>query len=301
MRPSTIALFLLACATRGPNPVGSPDVVEPTEARKITQTKPWVAMDNLRSLSCEGGECVVVLDEKAWRFDAEKMALNEPIEPPKAHAITALSSTETPVEDAWNQVIQNRWRSPFASRVPTPEGGRLSFVRGLGVAGAQVVRSGGGIRTRPAPSSTAPIAYPRRLAVHQTGHQAYLIAWPHPEIIAFDPRTLKTAWRADMDAPVVGLFVDRTGRYLVVETGGEAPAHQLLDYPTEPPKSPPDVDPYADRYWPSIPRPTARHTVVLDVNTVEIAMDMPGSFRALIGTQEAGTLLATTRGVGKLP
>ncbi len=296
----TLTALFFACASRAPAPPSTSSLPAPA-ATTVSVRQDWTSLSAVRHLNCDTEQCVVVLGDGAWAFQPDTLELVSAAPMPELPEVVSLSESLAPVESSWNQIVHQGWRSPFTSRIPTPDGGRLTYVRGIGSGGARVVRSGGGIRTRPAPDVLGTVAHPRWLALHQTGNQAYLVTWPHSEVIAFDPSTLATSWRADMDAPAVGLFIDPTGRYLVIETGGKAPEHQLLDYSAHPPAVPEGVDPYGDPYVAEIPRPTATHTVVVDLQSVEIALDAPGSFRAWTATPDSGALLATSKGIGRLP
>ena len=138
--------------------------------------------------------------------------------------------------------------------------------------------------------------YPRIMALHPTGQEAYLIVWPNPDLIAFQPNSLETNWRIRLGDPAVGLFVGENGRFLVAETGGVAPDEQLLDYDGHPVNTPTDVDPISDRAIAFTERPKATHTLVIDLAEGRTVARLPGHF---VGFHiiEDGAVIATTAGV----
>jgi len=140
------------------------------------------------------------------------------------------------------------------------------------------------------------IMYPRVMALHPTGQEAYLIVWPNPDLIAFQPNSLETTWRIRLDDAALGLFVSENGRYLVAETGGTAPEHQMLDYEGAPVATPKGIDPADDAAMQFITRPHATHTTVVDLAQGESVAKIPGTF---IGFQliEEGAVVASTQGL----
>jgi hypothetical protein len=140
------------------------------------------------------------------------------------------------------------------------------------------------------------------MALHPTGQEAYMIVWPNPDLVAFQPNSLETTWRIRLMDPAVGLFVSRNGRYLVAETGGTAPEHQLLDYEHGPLATPTGLDPISDEAIPSIRRPSATHTVVVDLAAGSVVARLPGTHTGFVAN-ENGAVVASSNGVAviKLP
>jgi len=221
---------------------------------------------------------------------------------PQAPAPIEISLNEEPAEVGarWNTQIANGWRSPFQEVIPTPKGGRVSYLRSLETDAARLMRTGGGMRAQPAPRAPGPVSYRRWLALHPTGQQAYLIPWPHHEVIALDPDSLMTGWRLDLGEPALGLFIDKTGQYLVGETGGSAESEQLLDYSGDPILADEGTDPAADPGLAEITRPEMTHTFIIDLENQVLVARLPGTYMRFIPLEDVA-LIATTRAIARLP
>ena len=143
------------------------------------------------------------------------------------------------------------------------------------------------------------ILYPRVLALHPTGQEAYLIVWPNPDLIAFQPNSLETNWRIRLDGAAVGLFVSENGRYLLAELDGVAPEEQLLDYEGFPVAVPAGSDPISDEAIASLNRPTAQYTVVIDLAEGTTVARLPGPYVGFHLTKK-GAVVASKHGVSIL-
>ena len=259
-------------------------------------------IDEVVGLQCADEECRVTtlagsrqLDIKTGELGELRASESDPADPPRYR----LLPTPNPLADLWNEQIANMWRSPFRPEVPSPEGGSLRLIRGLSAHTSRVMRVGGKVvvaRQAPPPGQ---IHYPRVMALHPTGQEAYLVVWPNPDLIAFQPNTLETTWRIRLDGPAVGLFVSENGRFLVAELDGTAPEEQLLDYEGGPMDVPPDVDPIADAAIASMNRPIAKQTAVIDLAEGKTVARLPGPYVGFQLTKK-GAVVASKRGVSIL-
>ena len=287
-------LMTLSCATR------TGVLNNPISEENETQTAQVIPLAGVVSLQCEAKECTIQTQTTQHSLNVESgelAALDSPT--PEANDEQAswslLENPET-LADQWNRQIANDWRSPFRREVPSPDGGSLRMVRGLSAHTSRIMRVGGKVvvaRQAPPPDG---LLYPRIMALHPTGQEAYLIVWPNPDLIAFQPNSLATNWRIRLGDPAVGLFVSEDGRFLVAETGGVAPEGQLLDYESNPVDVPTGQDPISDQAVTFINRPLATSTVVVDLALGGPVARLPGPF---VGFQltESGAVVASTSGV----
>ena len=130
-------------------------------------------------------------------------------------------------------MIAKGWRSPFQTRLPSPGGGVVSYLRGLEPSSAQLMRTGSAPAIAPAPASSEPATYPGWLALHPTGREAYVLVWPGGELRAIDPVRLAEHWRLALRPGAHGLFVDPGGRYLLAEQSGAVAHDRLVDFDVE--------------------------------------------------------------------
>jgi hypothetical protein len=292
-----LIIATLGCAPKKPAPLPE----DRTSAPAAQPRAKAVGVENLRELKCGLNGCTVWTPLGQRSLEPGTLALGAlaPGTPP-AEAEVILDEAPAPVDARWNQQIAAEWRSPFQEQVPTPTGGRVSYLRSMATGVARLVRFGGGMRAHPAPRAESPVAYRRWLALHPTGQQAYLAPWPHTEIIAIDPDQLLTGWRLELDAPTLGLFVDNTGRYLVGETGAEPTEDRMLDYSEAPIAVAEGVDPTGDPHIAKIPRPLGTHTIVVDLVSQVLVARLPGTYMRWVPQGES-VLIATTQAVARLP
>jgi hypothetical protein len=282
-----------------------PGVTLPAESQltPVAQTPNAKAarVHGLVDLSCTEDGCSVL--STAGRRSLDPVSLVLGVATPEAFSpFPAVVLNEEPgaTDARWNVQIAGGWRSPFQEQVPTPTGGRLTYMRSMAPGMARLVRFGGGMHAQPAPRASSPFAYRRWLALHPTGKQAYLVPWPHTEVLAVDPDRLLTGWRLDLGSPTLGLFVERTGRYLIGETGAEPSDDRLLDYSGKPIAVDDGVDPSADPHIAEIPRPMGTHTIVIDLEAQTLVARLPGTYRRWVQV-DGGALIATSEAVARLP
>jgi hypothetical protein len=257
---------------------------------------------DVKDVSCDENGCIVVTQEGTFTLGINSMSLT-PVDSSLGSG-TQSSGTpenqETPaLQEQWNAQISNGWRSPFRREIPAVGGGQMRMVRGLTPGTSRILRTGGGLQTRPAPDPSH-LSYPRTLALHPTGQEAYLIVWPNSLLTAFSAKTLDTTWNLDLQGSAVGLFVTKEGRYLLAETGGEAPSEQLLDYESDPIAAPPGTDPIDNRLFPLYERPQATHTVVVDLSLGDVIARLPGPAAGMSSTPQ-GILVASTQALSWIP
>ncbi|MGB0639751.1 MAG: hypothetical protein ACPGTU_10485 [Myxococcota bacterium] len=291
-----LALFL-GCAAHRPD--ASP-VTMAAEPEVVLASVHPVA--GVKDVSCDEKGCIVVTQEGSFRLGVNSMNLT-PLESvvtadPQPSGTSAIQETPA-LDEQWNTQISNGWRSPFRREIPTAGGGQMRMVRGLTPGTSRIVRTGGGLQTRPAPDPSH-LSYPRTLALHPTGQEAYLIVWPNSLLTAFSTKTLDTTWNLDLEGSAVGLFVTKEGRYLLAETGGEAPSEQLLDYESDPIAATPGTDPIANHLFPLYVRPQATHTVVVDLSLGDVIARLPGPAAGMSSTPQ-GILVASTQAVSWIP
>ena len=267
-----VFLVFLACTARVPSTTDATGAAEnAVPLAKVT------SLDQISTLKCDDAGCSVNAAGGIYQYSLETGTLTEtegvpePMVEPWPVAVTALS-----LEEQWNTQVKNRWRSPFRAEIPTSNGGRLRSVRGLTPGTSRVIRIGGSVVTARQGLDAGDIAYPNALALHPTGTEAYLIVWPNPDLIAFRAQTLETTWRIRLGAPAQGLFISEDGRYLLAETDGTSPEHQLLDYEPTLRIPPPGIDPAADPSLAWLERPEPRGTIVVDLTIGEVVARLPG-------------------------
>jgi hypothetical protein len=191
---------------------------------------------------------------------------------------------------AWNAGIAAGWRSGFHRLIVGPGGGRITWIRGLDGAG-QLVRAGAGSRTVRLGAATAAVSWPGWLALHPTGVEAYLVAWPSPLVRAFDPATLDLRWTLPVDGPARGLFVDPGGRWMLVAVG-PGTTERYVEWPLAVPT--PTRDLAADEVLRALDHPPADATLVIDLATHAVVARAAGELRRFLPFPDR-PLLATDR------
>lgn len=279
---------------------GTTASVNATEA----QIDPVIAVQSvggIQAIQCTtDAECTVFATEGNQRFEpttGELVASDAaPLEiaPPWPEAAEPSS-----IGERWNLQIKNLWRSPFQAHVPNPNGGSLRLQRGLTPGTSRVVRLGGASLTARQAPDPGPVAYPNALALHPTGTEAYLVVWPNPQLIAFNARTMETTWRTGLGGPAQGLFVSRDGRYLIAESGGIAPEHQLLDYEPLARTPPTGIDPAADASFGWLERPKASGTLLVDLAVGRVVATLPGPFIGFAARKD-GAVIASDSAIASV-
>ncbi|MFN7145791.1 MAG: hypothetical protein ACK4YP_18595, partial [Myxococcota bacterium] len=168
-----------------------------------------------------------------------------------------------------------------------------TWLRGLDGAD-QLVRTGAGSRTARLGAASSSVSYPAWLAMHPTGVEAYLVAWPAPVVRAFDPGTLEVRWTLPVDGAAQGLFVDAGGRWLVVGIG-PATTERFADWPVLRPDPAAPLDPFRDEVLRALDRPPVDEVLVIDLAAQAVVARAKGVFRRFLPLQRP--VLATDREV----
>lgn len=221
---------------------------------------------------------------------------------PISYPLDEGASARDPValREGWNRMREAGWRVPFALRVPTRDGGTLGYLRGAGGSQAQLTRTGRSARMESWPATRTPVSYPRWLAMHPTGAEAFLLTWPEPTLTALDPDSLEARWELHLRGPAHGLFVDATGRWLVLAEGGAVDAERLLDYDEAPAPWLPGRDPSEDAALRRSDRPASSSTVVVDLSGPRLAARLAGAYRGFARGPDGTVWLASDRGLTRV-
>jgi hypothetical protein len=201
---------------------------------------------------------------------------------------------------SWNRIIERHWRVPFQKTIPSPGGGVITWLRGVDVATARLMRVGHGLVEAPAAGSSWPITCTGWLALHPTGSEFYLLTWPSSRIFAYDPSTLTKRWSLDLGAPAVGLFLDPSGRFLLVGLSDRPDPERLSDWEVTPRTGEESSDPAGDGVIDLSVLPPIVATELVDIAGPTTVVRADGAFRAWIALPDGARLLATDREVVRL-
>jgi hypothetical protein len=289
-----------------------------------------IAVQDLRSLACDASTCLAIAGTSLARLDLEPLALttiaplaqagtlltddngwslvhacdaqlcrasldpatgalgaDTPLPPP----VPAFPSDSTALATRWNTMIAKGWRSPFQTRLPSPGGGSVSYLRGLEPSSAQLMRTGSSPAIAPAPASDEPATYPGWLALHPTGREAYVLVWPGGDFRAIDPARLAEHWRLALRPGAHGLFVDPGGRYLLAEQAGAVAHDRLVDFAVYTVGA--GADPTGDAELALRARPPGAETVAIDLARHETALTLDGAYVAWVPRDTSGFVVAT--------
>jgi hypothetical protein len=326
--------LLLAChhAVRPPLPAEATPAPE-TETAPLASVE-RIAVEDLRSLACDPSACLAIDGTTLARVDLEPLALTAiaplartgelvsdegrwflvhecgtgwcraPLDPATgALGVEALLPAPLPAFPSdlatlaarWNDMIANGWRSPFQTRIPSPGGGVVSYLRGLQPSAAQLMRTGPTPAVAPAPASSEPATYPGWLALHPTGQEAYVLVWPGGDLRALDPARLEERWRLPLRPGAHGLFVDPGGRYLLAEQAGAVTHDRYVDFDVQTVGA--SADPTGDAELALRARPPGAETIAIDLARRETAVALDGTYVAWVPRGEAGFVVATSRSI----
>jgi hypothetical protein len=321
--------LLVACHRAvPPTPSAEPSATPAASAPVASAER--IAVQDLRSLACDASICLAITGTSLARVDLEPLALTTIASlaqtgtlvtdeqgwalvhacdtrwcraslDPETGALGADASLPTPVpafpSDAtalatrWNAMIAKGWRSPFQTRLPSPGGGVVSYLRGLEPSSAQLMRTGPTPAIAPAPAATEPASYPGWLALHPTGREAYVLVWPGGELRAIDPARLGERWRLALRPGAHGLFVDPGGRYLLAEQAGEVTHDRFVDFDVETIGA--GADPTGDAELALRARPPGAETVAIDLARHEPALTLDGPYVAWVPRGTTSFVVAT--------
>lgn len=321
--------LLVAChravpPTPSAEPSATPDATAPGASVER------IAVQDLRALACDASTCLAITGTSLARVDLEPLALTaiaplgQPgtlvtdedgwalvhdcdghwcrasLDPgtgalgadtPLAAPVPAFASDSAALATRWNAMIAKGWRSPFQTRLPSPGGGVVSYLRGLEPSSAQLMRTGPMPAIGPGPASTEPASYPGWLALHPTGREAYVLVWPGGELRAIDPARLTDHWRLALRPGAHGLFVDPGGRYLLAEQAGEVEHDRFVDFEVQTVGA--GADPTGDAELALRSRPPGTETVAIDLARHETALTLDGAYVAWVPRGDAGFVVAT--------
>lgn len=193
-------------------------------------------------------------------------------------------------------------RIGFYRLVVAPDGGRIALIPGNG---ATLMHTGHGIKAVRLGLQDAQQPWPATLALHPTGRELYILAWPDGVLRALAPETFEPHWTLALEAPAHGLYIDGTGRYLLGQLtdldadapeGGDRPAaslNRLAPWPE--PDGATDDAVLRER-----DAPPATGTFVIDLGTKSVAAALPGRLRRSIGLT-GGLLVATSEALQFIP
>lgn len=240
---------------------------------------------------CDAGRCAAPLGADL----APATAAPVPATAPKVEdAPPPLVDQAKGWEGWWNLAISKGWRAGFRRVLIGPGGGLITWSRG-GEGVGQLVRTGMPRTFVRIPVPASAVSWPAWLAMHPTGAEAYLMAWPSTALVALDPVTLQTRWSAPLDGAGAGLFVDPGGRWILAEVG-DGRSDRFLDWPTLALDPAPADDPFRDEVLRDLPRPDARAVVVIDVAAQAVVARASGRYRRFLPRGD-GWVLATDREV----
>jgi hypothetical protein len=291
-------ILLLSTAACGPKKAPTTAPTESTDsANKLAEVH---ELGSIQAITCSKDTCDIETASGHKRLQIKTMEFSEQ-SPPNAPLASPwpVATSQSDLNTVWNTQVANQWRSPFQVSIPAPGGGFYRSSRGVGSSPSRIVRLGGSVVTARQGLSSERLSYPRNLALHPTGTEAYHIVWPNPDLIAFNARTLETTWRIRLDGPALGLFVSANGRYLLAELDGEPSDGQLLDYDPQTRQPPDRTDPWANPVLQWIKRPEAKRTVLIDLALGEPVAIVPGQAVGLILLPD-GALVAGRDGVAKV-
>ena len=323
-----LALFVACHRAVPPTPSAAPSATPGGSAPAASVER--IAVQDLRSFACDASTCLAITGSSLARVDLEPLALTTlaalaqsgalvsdeqgwalvhacdghwcraSLDPgtgalgadaPLPSPVPAFPSDSTALATRWNAMIAKGWRSPFQTRLPSPGGGVVSYLRGLEPSSARLMRTGPSPAIAPGPASTEPASYPGWLALHPTGQEAYVLVWPGGELRAIDPARLTDHWRLALRPGAHGLFVDPGGRYLLAEQAGEVAHDRFVDFEVETVGA--GADPTGDAELALRSRPPGTETVAIDLARHETALTLDGAYVAWVPRGDAGFVVAT--------
>lgn len=302
------ALLLLALA-------GCPHTPRDTAPTPGARAR-WTPAPGLVDVTCDAtGACTAEDASGRWSFRAEAPGARSPaVGAPSTAPSPSLSAARV----APGELDQDGQAAMFASQlseavregacvgfyrlVVPPGDARVALLPGNG---STLMRTGGGIKAVRLGIPEAQQPWPAALALHPTGRELYVLAWPDGVLRALDPLTLAPRWTLPLENPAYGLYVDGTGRYLVAQVmdmelvlpGDVAQPAAALDRLAPWPE--PDGQ-CTDEALRDRDAPPATGTVVVDLATRSVAAALPGRLRRTLAVS-AGLLVATTEALQYIP
>lgn len=278
----------------------------------------WTPAPGLLDVACSAdGACTAEDASGPWSFRADTPSVRTPAAGP-APPGPALPAPPA-VGVAPDELDQDGQAAMFASQlseavrdgacvgfyrlVVPPGDARVALLPGNG---STLMRTGGGIKAVRLGIPEAQQPWPAALALHPTGRELYVLAWPDGVLRALDPVTLAPRWTLPLENPAYGLYIDGTGRYLVgqvmdmelVLPGDVAQPAAALDRLAPWPEPDGECDDEALR---GRDAPPATGTVVVDLATRSVAAAVPGRLRRTLVVPGPGLLVATSEALQYIP
>jgi hypothetical protein len=113
-------------------------------------------------------------------------------------------------------------------------------------------------------------------------------------LIAFDPLTLARHWTLLLDSPGQGLFIDTSGRFLVIGTG-EAEVDPLIQWSLPLPDPAAVADPFRDEALRAPGRPPMSAVEVIDLSTHKSVLQVHGQWRRWLTLPDGRVVVATDK------
>lgn len=306
------AVLILLVLTGCPHTQTSTTPAAPSRQR-------WVAVPGLVDVTCSpDGGCEGTDASGRWSFSASNPGSRTPLTPdaPSERLLAKPDeATRTPPDELdqdgqaamfaaqLSEAIRAGKRVGFYRLVVPPGDARIALLPGNG---STLIRTGGGIKAVRLGIPEAQQPWPAALALHPTGRELYVLAWPDGVLRALDPATLAPRWTLPLENPAYGLYVDRTGRYLVgeltdmeqvVDGDGAQPAgalDRLAPWPE------PDGE-CRDEVLRDRDAPPASGTFVVDLATRSVVAALPGRLRRTLDVPGPGLLVATSDALQYIP
>ncbi|HNH46332.1 MAG TPA: hypothetical protein PKY30_04815 [Myxococcota bacterium] len=233
----------------------------------------------------------------SYALSLEPLALGaaEPEPPVPVHAAGTVEEAESRNRwtSAWNHAIAEGWRSGFDRRVVLPGAAELQLLPGLDGT-AQLRRTGENPAFIKLMLGATGKVFPGNLALHPTGVEVYLAAWPSPLLIALDPVSLDRRWVLPLDGGVQGLFIEPGGRFLLVASGdASARAPESWAWPEPDPAA--ATDPAGDEALRDQQRPAMSRIYAVDLQDHSVAVELPGQWRRWIPLPDGRVLVASSQ------
>ncbi len=242
------------------------------------------------------GPCAEGQPERcSYRLSLEPLSVGTPEREPSPAVVAAGAEEEyrSRWTSAWNQAIARGWRAGFDRRVVLPGAAELQLLPGLD-GNAQLRRTGENPAFIKLMLGATGNVFPGNLALHPTGVEVYLAAWPSPLLIALDPVTLDRRWVLPLDGGVQGLFIEPGGRFLMVASG-DASARAPEDWAWPEPDPAAVVDPAGDDALRTQQRPAMSRIYAVDLQDHSVAVELPGQWRRWIPLPDGRVLVASSQ------
>ncbi len=268
------------------------------EAVELPASGPFDRLRHDNSGWSLAGPCGAELPGRcSFPLSLEPLALGTPVPEPTSAVEKGKEGEEAEARtrwtSAWNHAIAQGWRAGFDRRVVLPGASELQLLPGLDGT-AQLRRTGENPAFIKLMLGATGTVFPATLALHPTGVEVYLTAWPSPLLIALDPVSLDRRWVLPLDGGVQGLFVEPGGRFLLVASGdASVRGPESWDWPEPDPSA--VADPAGDEALRSQQRPAMSRIYAVDLQDHSVAVELPGTWRRWIPLPDGRILVASSQ------